>query len=126
MTTATRPTTKSGKVDAATAADTPVLAAGGVDGSGTPEGQCQWSPCASHSPDSAVSVEVGDGGVVGSGTPGGQCQWSRCGSHSLAGADTVSPGPVVGWQCPKEQMVLANVTHEGKDVGWSLTMVAVR
>jgi hypothetical protein len=50
-----------------------------VLGSGTPGGQCQWSPWGSHSPSVGGFVGVAEGlegGVVGSGTPGGQCQWS--------------------------------------------------
>jgi hypothetical protein len=53
-------TAKSGKVCATTAPEPPVTTGGGlvvaepgaVDGSETPGGQCQWSPCGSHSPDS--------------------------------------------------------------------------
>jgi hypothetical protein len=54
---------------------------GAAVGSGTPGGQCQWSPWPSHSPEGLVTVGVTvgvvpGGGVVGSGMPGGQCQWS--------------------------------------------------
>ena len=68
------------------------VAGGGVVGSATPDGQCQWSPWGSHVDglvlaafaDSAVetafeAVAEADGfpgsagGVVGSGTPDGQC-----------------------------------------------------
>jgi hypothetical protein len=51
---------KSGRVCATTAPEPPVTTGrglvvaepGAVDGSETPGGQCQWSPCGSHSPDS--------------------------------------------------------------------------
>jgi hypothetical protein len=86
---------------------------GGVVGSGTPDGQCQWSPCGSHSPPCPpperppVLVSAGGGGVVGSRTPEGQCQWSPWGSHTpvaVVVAVSVSVGGgVVGSGTPEGQ-----------------------
>jgi hypothetical protein len=52
--------------------------AGGAVGSGTPDGQCQWSPCGSQLTTGPEVEErsAGGGVVVGSDIPGGQCQWS--------------------------------------------------
>lgn len=77
-------------------------AGGGVVGSATPDGQCQWSPWDSHVEPRVVTgiaesmVETSfeavaeaptfadwDGGVVASATPEGQCLEERLGQDFL-------------------------------------------